>query len=537
MATFTRANAWNNGGTFNNSDLLWYAKGVGVMQSRALDDPSSWWFFAALHGEYVNATEFPGWGFLPSPPPVPSSPQPSGSVSDQFWNQCQHQSWYFLPWHRGYLLALEAQIRAAVVSAGGPANWALPYWNYFGPGNQFNIPPAFTEENLPDGTPNPLFVTARYGPDGNGEIFVPTPAGIQQHPGDPNFGYGAVTQACMANDLYTGNDAVTPPPGFGGPQTGFSHGGGSSGNLEANPHNLVHVYVGGSAPDGQTYGLMSDPGLAGLDPIFYLHHANIDRMWAVWNQTPANTNPTAANWLNGPAAIGEREFVMPMPGNSSWVYTPQQMSNLGSLNYSYDNLPVPPAPPTNLAVTVDRLLSLGATAAVSRIRAGAPISRGTNVELVGANQQALPIKGAGATTSVKLNSEIQQKVVRSLSVASEKAAPDRIFLNLENVRGTFDASVLSVYIDLPENAKPGDHPELMAGSVGLFGLRRASAKDGEHAGQGLNFVLEITKIVDALHLRNALDPNALRVRIVPHRAIPDKAEITVGRVSIYREGH
>lgn len=28
MATYTRANAWNNGGTFANTDLLWYAKGL-----------------------------------------------------------------------------------------------------------------------------------------------------------------------------------------------------------------------------------------------------------------------------------------------------------------------------------------------------------------------------------------------------------------------------------------------------------------------------------------------------------------------------
>jgi len=30
MATNTRSNAWNNGGTFDNTDLLWYAKGVGA---------------------------------------------------------------------------------------------------------------------------------------------------------------------------------------------------------------------------------------------------------------------------------------------------------------------------------------------------------------------------------------------------------------------------------------------------------------------------------------------------------------------------
>ncbi len=119
---------------------------------------------------------------------------------------------------------------------------------------------------------------------------------------------------------------------------------------------------------------------------------------------------------------------------------------------------------------------------------------------------------------------------------SETAPPDRVFLHLENVRGTHDASVLSVYINLREGAKPSEHPELLARSVGLFGLRRASLKEGKHAGQGLNFVLEITKIIDALHLKKSLDVDALSVRIVPHRAVPEKAEITVGRVGIYRQG-
>ena len=519
MATYTRANAWNNGGTFDNTDLLWYAKGVGAMQARQLSDPSSWWFFAAIHGEYVTTSGFPGWGSLPAPPPVPTTPTPSTSVSDQYWDQCQHQSWYFPPWHRGYLLALEAQIRAVVINLGGPTTWALPYWNYFGPGNELNIPPAFTLQNLPDGSPNPLFVAARYGPNNSGNVFVPIPP---------------VAQDCMSNDLFTGDDASTPPPGFGGPATGFWHGGVTpSGNLEGNPHNLVHVYVGGNAPDG-TYGLMSDPGLAALDPIFYLHHANIDRMWAVWNQ--ANANPNDPNWLNGPASTGDREFVMPMPDGSSWVYTPQQMSSLSQLNYTYDSLAGPvPVPAT--ALLAQRLTRLGAPAAARKVKEGVTMTIGRNMELVGASQEAVPIKGLGVSTAVKLDPGVRSKVSASLAKASQTAVPDRVFLNLEDVRGTHDASVLSVYINLPEGAKPGEHPELLAGSVGLFGLRRASLKDGKHGGQGLNFVLEITKIIDTLHLKNALDVDSLRVRIVPHQAVPDQAQITVGRVSIYRQGH
>ena len=129
------------------------------------------------------------------------------------------------------------------------------------------------------------------------------------------------------------------------------------------------------------------------------------------------------------------------------------------------------------------------------------MATGQNVELIGANHAALPIKGAGTITSVTLDADVRRKVSASLSPASDAAEPDRVFLHLENVRGTFDASVLSVYINLPEGAKPGDHPELLAGSVGLFGLRKSSLPDSAHGGQGLTFVIDITKIVDALHLR------------------------------------
>ena len=164
------------------------------------------------------------------------------------------------------------------------------------------------------------------------------------------------------------------------------------------------------------------------------------------------------------------------------------------------------------------------------------MATGKNEELVGANQAALSIKGAGASTDVKLDANVRRKMSASLANASETAPPDRVFLNLENVRGARDAHVLSVYINLPEGAKPAGHPELLAGSVGLFGLRRASLNEGKHGGQGLNFVLEITDIVDALHLKNAADVEALNVTLVPHQAVPDHVQITIGRVSIYRQG-
>ncbi len=45
--------------------------------------------------------------------------------------------------------------------------------------------------------------------------------------------------------------------------------------LEYDLHNLVHRYVGGDMA------LAASPN----DPVFWLHHCNIDRLWSLWEQT------------------------------------------------------------------------------------------------------------------------------------------------------------------------------------------------------------------------------------------------------------
>jgi tyrosinase len=59
--------------------------------------------------------------------------------------------------------------------------------------------------------------------------------------------------------------------------------------------------------------------------------------------------------------------------------------------------------------------------------------------------------------------------------------------------------------------------------------------NGEHAGDGLTFVLEITHIIDALHLASALNVSQLRVRLVPIKPVPEAAQISIGRISIFRQ--
>lgn len=509
--SFTRSNVWELGGDWADP-ILWYARGVAAMKARALAEPTSWRFYGAIHG--LDPQLWQLLGYL-----SPSDPLPDTALVRRFWKQCQHGSWYFLPWHRGYLLAFEANIRAEVIKLGGPTDWALPYWNYFKP-DQFQLPPAFTSPDWPDGQgDNPLFVPQRYGPNDDGDVFVPVNQINLEAMNDPDF---------------TGVDSGGSP-GFGGVDTGFAHGGQVHGGIETQPHDWVHGLVGGSDPQSQLPGLMSDPDTAGLDPIFWLHHANLDRLWEVWRENPpAHVDPTAPNWVNGPGGIGERIFSMPMPDGTSWDYTPSEMTDLGKLGYTYDDLS--PAVPTPQPALRLQRLGVAPMAAQAMVEGKTAMTRAKNVELVGASQEPLRIMGNEARTSVDLDQSVRRKVSASLLGAQEGAPPDRVFLNLENVRGLVDSTAFNVYVGLPEGANPADHPELLAGSIALFGARKATLADGEHGGQGLTFVLEITKIVDALHLQDALDVDSLNVRIVPVKPVPEAAQVSVGRVSIFRQG-
>lgn len=384
----------------------------------------------------------------------------------------------------------------------------MPYWNYF-KHNQNKLPSAFSEKTWPDGGDNPLFVPQRYGPDNDGTVYVPLDQVNLNALDDPEFS-GVVSGGSTS---------------FGGVDTGFEHSGHVHGGIETQPHDMVHVLVGGSDPhDPQLPGLMSEPDTAGLDPIFWLHHANIDRLWEVWRRNPpSHVDPSDSKWQKGPASMGEREFAMPKPDGKPWIYTPADMTNLVTLGYTYDDLTI-----TLTEQRVERFRRLGASAAsLTAMKGVVGVLGRHNVELVGATQSPLRITSREAQTSVRLDPGVRRKVAASLTAVRTAAspAPDRVFLNLENVRGMTASTRLRVYIGGQEVA-----------TVGLFGLRKASQSDEKHAGNGLRVVLDITKIVDALHLENKLDVDALDVRIVPLSRIPEEVPVTVGRVSVYREG-
>src|SRR4051812_41772378 len=104
-----------------HQDLQTLAAGVRLMRQRSDNkrrDPLGWWYQSRIHGTPQG------------------SERHSGEPRD--WDQCQHGSWFFLPWHRMYLRQFE---RIIAVLTDRP-DFALPYWDYKHPADAV-VPPAF----------------------------------------------------------------------------------------------------------------------------------------------------------------------------------------------------------------------------------------------------------------------------------------------------------------------------------------------------------------------------------------------------------
>lgn len=521
---YVRRDVWKLSGDWDPT-LLWYARAVGVLRQRPITDRTSWRFLAAIHG-----FSEPWWkkdGYLKDGEGLPKE-----SEQLLYWNQCQHSNWFFLPWHRGYLASFEQIVRDAVVQLGGPKDWALPYWNYNEGQQSLSLPPCFAVKTLPNHEgPNPLYVENRFGISGDGNVVLNADL----------IGLG-----CLDDPRYEGGSEGSPP-GFGGTPKSLLRSG-VTGGLESCPHNVVHTEVGGrdqvrTAPDGSRQierGLMSYPNTAALDPIFWLHHANIDRLWQVWLDSPEeHSNPDKSDWYNGPDKLS-RVFIVPQVDGEPWKFKVAQVLDTLAprLNYRYDTTASAKSQGNRLHQRLQRL-GLATDQLQNFSASGALMAKEPETEVIGANRAPLEIVGHSVQTSVQLDKQGAQQVFNSLKsnlFAASLTPPDRVFLNLENIRGNSDAVLLEVYVNLPADADPAQHPELRAGVLSLFGVSDASRTDHEHGGHGITEVFEITDIIDALHLGGITSADQLNIRLVSRAAVPAEDQITVARVSLTRLG-
>jgi tyrosinase len=159
----------------------------------------------------------------------------------------------FLPWHRAYLLDLERELQAIDPSV------ALPYWRFDQP-----APNIFTPEFF--GVSDALG-TVQFSPT-NPLQFWRTDGvqGINRRP----FFSTAVAPPGLRTEAQT-LALGTQYPAFR--------------TLEGNPHGSAHVSFGGS---------ISSIGSAARDPLFFLLHCNVDRLWAKWQRQNGRFNPALA---------------------------------------------------------------------------------------------------------------------------------------------------------------------------------------------------------------------------------------------------
>ena len=169
---------------------------------------------------------------------------------------CQHGTPLFLPWHRAYLYFFEQFLLDQGTDA------TLPWWDWSA---RTGVPASYVGETLPDGAANPLASgpVSRI-PDGQfARAGLPPVDRTYRQPDDPVVlpGPDQVSDVLGAADF-----------------TDFTA------RVE-DLHNGVHLWVGG------TMGVIP---VAAYDPLFWAHHAMVDRLWYLWQLGHPGGTPDAA---------------------------------------------------------------------------------------------------------------------------------------------------------------------------------------------------------------------------------------------------
>jgi tyrosinase len=128
--------------------------------------------------------------------------------------------------------------------------------------------------------------------------------------------------------------------GFDGSPSGTSPG------TQQHMHNIVHDWVAGSwtMPDtgAERVGTMEPLDISPSDPVFFLHHCNVDRVWAQWQKHKEGRMnayiPDGIPDTWGPAAKMFPFSLFESHPSVGKDITPADMLDFESLNYTYDNL-------------------------------------------------------------------------------------------------------------------------------------------------------------------------------------------------------
>jgi tyrosinase len=377
-------------------------------------------------------------------------PFPTPSVD---WDKCEHGTDFFWSWHRMYLYWFERIVR----KISEDRDWAVPYWDW-APGSDFKLPTPFRD------TTSELYTSHR----------------------DPaiNAGTGALNPAAVS---VTGSFALT----------NFF-----SANLNVQtPHGSVHVEVGGSG------GWMTSVPTAAQDPLFYVHHSNVDRLWDLWlAQGGGRSDPTMdATWT------GKTYTFYDESGTAVTMSACEILRAAEQLHYKYEG-----EPPQVLDFCKQR-----------RPEAIGPFQRVELIALPGP-----PVELTGETTSFQIElNEIRGKLAPVL-----ESKTDILLLDLDLVEADQQPEVAwAIYVGPPGQGETDVNHDSYVGTLTLFGS--GVHGDKHHEFMPAHFVHPLNRAVKAALAAKA---ERLQVTFVPLGIVVDgkarraevKSTVRIGKRSL-----
>ncbi|KAK7476001.1 hypothetical protein BaRGS_00032768, partial [Batillaria attramentaria] len=251
-----------------------------------------------------------GWQALASYHGVPAL-CPSPEVAE--FACCIHGMPTFPHWHRLYTLA----VGHALKNHGSAV--AVPYWDWTLPMD--HLPELFTEETYYDAWKDEVFLN----PFSRG--YVKEVDGYTVR--DPQPELWKLSKDGQHSVLFDEVLLALEQEDFCDFEVQFEV-----------THNAIHYLVGGH----QTYAL-SSLHYSSYDPIFFVHHSFVDKIWAVWQELQKRRHKShdradcAVNFMHEPMHPFDNTDLNPDPIIRANA-VPQKVFNYVGLGYKYDNLDI-----------------------------------------------------------------------------------------------------------------------------------------------------------------------------------------------------
>ena len=492
QAPYTRSSATSQRG---KAMLVLYAKAVDIMMNRVpKGDPRHWDF--QWYSHWIPGPQGP-WSAVAAKkaetiraiyagrPPT----DPHRKLAELMWDGCQahsenptqpnyFQEQFFLPWHRYYVYYFEQIIRGVLQNA----DFALPYWDYLGG------PPA--SRSIPEEFRNPA--SPLFRPNRN--PGVNDGAAIDVGPGRSPLNANAFRET-----LY-----IDSPDG----SIGFCP------QLDGNPHGAVHVDVGNGTNMG------SVPTAAG-DPVFWIHHCQIDRLWESWNRLPGRPNPM---WP-------DRSFVFANSAGGQVTAQVGGADRVALLGYQYDNYFVPPG--VAAAPVADAAAEPAAATAAAVVARAALAVRPLEVRAIA--PRPVPLGNAPVRASLALPAPALGGAPAARLAAP--TGPRNLYLLLGGIMLNANPGevVYNVYLDLPEGTKPTPDDPHYVGTVNFFHTpvghdHAAAARSGEPSHHGTT-VFNVTDVVKNLQGSSGLSQQPT-VTLIPSGTLRGDAKPVIAEVQL-----